>query len=441
MIRRTILFAAFCGFFVSLAALPVLAQAPTDGCANPTPIAGLGAFSFTNVPATPSIPGPIVCFPGGSGQPSQLGNDVWYVWKNTNCAGINAVVSVPGATIAFYPGISTCPPSTINALCCAANSMTCETVCCQTVLIQIGNLPANASGTLTLGCSSAPVNCPCACVPPPGGMVAWYAGDDCGANDTTGNHNGNFVGFPVCPIDVKVGGGAMAFFSSPATYIKVPDHPALDFGPGNDFSIDLWVIRDNVAGIQSLVDKRVANPGIPGSAIGYSLFLFNGDLFLQLGDGTGALGHTNYGGAPLTVPADGAWHFVAVTVDRDDPNGIVMSVGNKSTSQLTTLTFNPTNRAGDLSNSAELWLGARHPISSVIVFDGRMDEIEIFSRALTQFEVSSIFFANSAGKCKCPCPNRTNPADILPCPCGNGIVNLDDILGVLSAFAGTNPCP
>jgi len=429
--------AAVCGLWVALTALPVLAQPPTDGCSNPTAISGLGPFPpFVAVPASPSIGGPpVVCFPGGGGQPSQLGNDLWYVWSNTNCAGILVDVTVPGATVAFYRGLNTCPASTVNADCCAPNTVNCEVECCDTVLIQIGNLPASASGALNISCVGPPVSCLCPCVNAPGGMVAWYTGDDTTPADYLGNHDGTFVGSPVSSSDWKVGGGAMSFDSSSGTYAIVQDHNALDFGT-SDFSIDLWVQRTAGSGVQPLVDKRGPHP-VLGTTRGYMLFLNNGLLSLQLFDQVGSFNYTS----GLVVPVDTNWHFVGVTVDRDSPTGLVMSVGNKPTGQLTTQSFDPRNRIGDLDNNANLLLGGHHPIAPVRPpFDGLLDEVELYSRALTQFEIQSIFLANSAGKCKC-CPTPRMEADIVPCPCGDGIVDLNDILAVLDGFAGIDPCP
>ena len=76
------------------------------------------------------------------------------------------------------------------------------------------------------------------CTPPPSDMVAWYTGDDCGPGDLLVQHNGTFVGLPVCSLHWKVGGGAMAFFPAPATYVTVPSAADLNFGTG-DFSIEV----------------------------------------------------------------------------------------------------------------------------------------------------------------------------------------------------------
>lgn len=231
----------------------------------------------------------------------------------------------------------------------------------------------------------------CKCTEPPSDMVAWYPGDDTTPYDELGNAPGSYVGTPVSPVDQKVGGGALDFHS-PGTYVVVPNGP--NFGTG-DFSIDMWVNTSANAGLQTLVDKRV--PSAPGAlgAVGYAVYLVNGTLSVQLADPANA--HFNYN-SNLFV-ADGNWNFVAVTVDRDNPAGLVLNVNGARQ------TFNPTNRQGNLDNTGALVLGARPPSLGLAVFDGLMDEIEFFDRALTQVEVDRIHRADEDGKCKAVDPD------------------------------------
>ena len=138
-------------------------------------------------------------------------------------------------------------------------------------------------------------------------------------------------------------------------YVEATHHPDLDVGTGN-FSIDLWVKTEATAGVEILVEKRTQDTD---GVTGYSLFLFNGVPGIQLADGTGSAtcgtdpgtsSCTNF--VANTSIADGEWHFLAVTVDRDGLltfyiDGVIDSV------------FNPAIRANSLNNSAPLRLGAR----------------------------------------------------------------------------------
>jgi|SRR5271165_351173 len=225
------------------------------------------------------------------------------------------------------------------------------------------------------------------CVPPPSDMVAWYSFDQNGSsqNDLSiyGNPNNvatgtftNITGEVGPAVDFKGSGSATA-----------PSGLQLEMGQG-DFSIDAWV---NIAkpvdysGIVVLLDKRQSSP-----IQGYHLFLYNGQLGLQLADSSG---YSNYVAA-TAVPADNQWHLVAVTVHRGKNGGVWYLDGNSLG------TFDPSGHPGSLNSiGTSLEIGARS-FGSGGFFKGGMDELEIFSRALTATEVQSLYQAGPAGTCK-----------------------------------------
>ena len=84
-----------------------------------------------------------------------------------------------------------------------------------------------------------------------------------------------------------------------------------------------------------------------------------------------------------------------MTVDRDSPTG-----GRLYVDGVVVLTFNPTLEPGDLSNNAALLIGGHSFPPYPGEFTGRIDEVEIFNRALSATEIQAIFDAGSAGKCK-----------------------------------------
>jgi hypothetical protein len=237
------------------------------------------------------------------------------------------------------------------------------------------------------------------CVSAPLGMVSWWPGDD-NPNDIVGVNPGMLVG----SADYALGMVGKAFrFVAAGDCVRVSPATNLNFGtafvPGDgDLSIDAWILIPNgspslTATYLPIVDKRE----LPGGAwdpqsIGYFLFLYNGRLAFQLGDGT----FFNYiSDSSWPDLRDEAWHHVAVTVDRNSATG-----GNLYVDGAVVLNFNPTNQLGALTNSQPLFIG-RHAASSQPSFIGRIDEVEIFSRPLLPQEVWDIFNAKSAGKCKC----------------------------------------
>jgi hypothetical protein len=237
----------------------------------------------------------------------------------------------------------------------------------------------------------------CTCIEPPSEMVAWWPLDETSgttANETINDNDGTHQNGPD-PVSGKVAGAL--FFDGVDDYVEVPDNDVLDFGQGQDFSIDAWIRTKKANGIQTIVDKRYED----GSADtkGYSFYLYNGKLGLQLatGDGTWACGSagkscTNYISSGTNL-ADGKWHHVAVTIDRDN-EGIFYVDG------LSDDTFNPTFRIGDLSNDQPLTIGRNTNTIASSHFQGNIDEVEIFKRVLKADEVHALWFADKHGKCK-----------------------------------------
>src|SRR5262249_40042600 len=104
--------------------------------------------------------------------------------------------------------------------------------------------------------------------------------------------------------------------------------------------------------------------------------------------------------AGLTGPdlRDGTWHHVAVTVHRSSTTGGTLYVDGDVIA-----TFDPTGNQGDLSNTQPLLIGL-HPSNPRLNANlkGGIDEVAIYSRALSLSEVHSIFAAGNAGKCLAP---------------------------------------
>ncbi len=249
------------------------------------------------------------------------------------------------------------------------------------------------------------------CVLPPSNvMVGWYPFDETSgtlaANPATGNFGAHTNGPTPVPGIVA---GALRF-DGVNDYVQSPSTIVTNFGapgPGpacsgsfasctGDFTIDAWIRLDSGAtqSIMIIVDKRAGNPP---AIKGYSFFLLSGRLWLQLADGGASGGFSNYMGSILSPAlSDGQWHHVAVSVKRTTSTGIVFYHNG-----LTAGTANPLGRQGSLVNSSPLAVGTRTAASPLSGwFDGDIDELEIFSRALTAQEIRNIYNAGPFGKCK-----------------------------------------
>ena len=91
---------------------------------------------------------------------------------------------------------------------------------------------------------------------------------------------------------------------------------------------------------------------------------------------------------------DGQWHHIAVTVVRNSTNG-----GSFYVDGVSVLQFDPTSEQGDLTTTAPLCIGNHSDPSYYAFFDGLIDELSIYNRALSSNEIAGIYSAGSAGKC------------------------------------------
>lgn len=236
------------------------------------------------------------------------------------------------------------------------------------------------------------------CVPPPRGMEAWWPFDDVNTGrsgefiDIAQDHDG-LARFAPRSIEGRV--SRAASFVDPLDAIFVNQTAGLDFGAGQDFTIDFWIRTIDQGGVEVVLEKRVFDPG----ARGYQVFTFDGRVGLQMGTGVGsnfcsfdnmASACTNY--VSTTEIADGEWHFIAITVDRDSSQGVRFYVDGQLSGS-----FNATVRNASLVNDAPLQIGNGDRDAG---FSGDLDELEIYRRALADSEVQDLFNAGAGGKCK-----------------------------------------
>jgi hypothetical protein len=221
------------------------------------------------------------------------------------------------------------------------------------------------------------------CVAPPPDMDAWYPLDGNGV-DLILAKNAAPAGVLFVPAVVLRG----ARLLTPASFLTVPNGPVLNQGLG-DFSIDLWLYvppqwHAFPLSVRTVIDKRTST----GGTRGYSMFYYNRRLGFQLADGA----HSNFLSVGQLAPG---WNHVAVSVDRDNPQGIVFYRNGAPIG-----TANPTGRQGNLDNSSPTLFGRNVFGHGAPSTGAVLDEIEFFDRVLRPVEVRSIAAAGRAGKCK-----------------------------------------
>ena len=309
-----------------------------------------------------------------------------------NC-GIVGCSQTPPVGTPVGPGVY---PITVTVFDCASNAASCAVN--YTVIPPAG------------GC-----NPPTNCVPPPPGMAAWWPLDElCGSSvfaDVTGNGNAALVqsGGPTCsggsPTAVvgKVAGAN--YFYGASVRGRALNSPTLNFGTGS-FSADCWVnpVLTGTVHWHPIVDKL--NVTGPGTGFGYSLSLVNTRVVLVVGNGSL---YTNVSVGTITY---GVWNFVAASVDRT-ANTVTFNVNG------VTDPAQPFAATGNLNSTVDLLIGGTYqpnrPYGELAI-----DELELFSRAITTNEVNSLWVADRLGKCK-PGQPCTNSVVSIFCPPGTNV--------------------
>ncbi|MBK9374161.1 MAG: LamG domain-containing protein [Holophagales bacterium] len=221
------------------------------------------------------------------------------------------------------------------------------------------------AASLLLPAGSALAQVP-ACTPPPPGMVAWWPGDG-NASDIAGVHHGSVVG----GVTYAAGRVGQAFRLDGSTgWVQVPDSAALSVT--GQITIDAWINPATTGG--RVVDKITA-----GGADGYLLDTHGGVVRLIV-DGQSVSGAT-------TLPT-GAWSHVAGVYDGAEMRVYLNGTLDGSLGTTVAIPVNALSvRIGAASDGGSL-------------FNGLIDEVEVFGRALSQPEIQAIVAAGSAGKCK-----------------------------------------
>lgn len=225
-----------------------------------------------------------------------------------------------------------------------------------------------------------------------GGPWAWWTLNEPNGSqlfDQSGNNNTASVS-PNAPPSIQTAKVHSGYaFNGVDQYVETPNSLSLSFGTGS-FSIMAWVQPGaQQRSVFTIVDKRQQSP----SLVGYSFFLYDGRIGVQLATGAGGSGFADYITAEK-MPLDQNWHLVAVSVDRTKPDGIRFYLDGAQLG----VPFNPLNQPGSLDSIAALRIGSV-AFSVESVFYGFLDEVMLFPRALSALEVKTVRRADASGLC------------------------------------------
>lgn len=246
------------------------------------------------------------------------------------------------------------------------------------------------------------------CTAPPVGMIAWYPGDG-NANDIAGTHHGTLKnGATFAP-----GMVAQAFsLDGVDDYVEAPD--SVDFTT-TSLTLDAWV--KPVSNTQPAIIVSKYDSSGPGKSWILSVKDYDGSLrFAVYGPPAGGRAIDTPGGPVLL---SGQWNHIAATFDFDTQAMAIYVNGVQTPTVPTPGFYNTLTSINDSTTPVRIGVAVFSSASSAEFanyFNGLVDEVEIFGRALAASEIQAIYNAGSAGKCKATAD--TTPPTFGSCPAG-----------------------
>jgi sugar lactone lactonase YvrE len=292
-------------------------------------------------------------------------------------------------------------PVTVTGVCDAITGGCCIDGECQ----EMTEGQCDERGGIYLGNDSDCADgCDFDCARPARSMLAWFPLDSAPGGQTANiaapGVPGVLNGAPAPVPGERVTASYRFDGTELADQISAADHPSLDINM-SDVSIDAWVRTSQADGQAPIVDKRQRQP-----IQGYYFFLQEGYPAFQLASGnTWVTWSLSAADGAAAFVADGQWHLVAVTVDRNHPQGLKFYVDGMQVGA----SLDPTSLMGNTASSADFMMGRSHAVFAAATwYHGDLDEVELFRRALTADEILAIHDAGIAGKCReaCSLPDR-----------------------------------
>jgi hypothetical protein len=236
-------------------------------------------------------------------------------------------------------------------------------------------LVTNNFGSVTSSNAMLTVTPPPACTPLPLGLVSWWRAenntlDSIGTNYGVMQDGGTYAAGEV---------GQAFSLNGTGGFVSVPDSPGLN--PSNAITIECWMQRQAAVGGNDPLIKKAGMSG-GGQANGYTIEFSGSSLTFWIYTGTW------HSSASYTIQP-GLWYHIAAVYDNTNlllyvnglPRGSVVR-----TSGSIIPSNNPLSIGSDASNPTRF-------------FNGLIDEVSIYSRALSSNEIAAIYGFGAGGKC------------------------------------------
>ena len=250
-------------------------------------------------------------------------------------------------------------------------------------LTNVGNYMVtitNIAGSTNSVTATLTVNLP-VCAPAPSGLVGWWRAEG-DAHDVIGGNHGT-LGSGANFTDGEVG-QAFSFNGTSSSYVSIPDSPLLDSFT-NSITIELWLKANQTnanSNWQTIVSKGNAAWEIQATVYARTVSFFMGGP-----NPSNVTGSRNV--------QDGQWHHVAAVYDGTNINLYVDGTLDASTP----------STGGIVQNSYPMGIGYSAQGlggSPGYFYNGKVDEVSLYHRALSAGEIAAIYNAGSAGKCYTP---------------------------------------
>ena len=233
----------------------------------------------------------------------------------------------------------------------------------------------NIAGSTNSVAATLTVNVP-VCTPAPSGLVSWWPAEG-NANDVIGGNNGTLVG----GAGFATGEVGQAFsFNGTSGYVSIPDSPSLDSFT-NSVTIELWLKVNRLTTNPDWV--WIVTKGNSSWELQCTVYAKTVTFNASGTSNTSLNGNRNIN--------DGQWHHVAGVYDGT--NMFIYVDGTLDASQPSTGLIAQNSYPVEFGQNAE---------APRAIFNGSMDEVSLYHRALSASEIAAIYNAGIAGKCFTP---------------------------------------
>ncbi|QQR78683.1 MAG: LamG domain-containing protein [Candidatus Moraniibacteriota bacterium] len=200
--------------------------------------------------------------------------------------------------------------------------------------------------------------------------------------DTSSNANhGDATNMSAASVTPGRIGQALSFDGTDDTVLVTdPGSGVLDFGDTADLTVSGWFYRGTATTDDTIVAKR---NGITAGDTGYLVFIDDATdkLIFETSDGTDEYSLTS----SAAFTAAGWYHFVVVW-DQDSAANSEIYIDGAADGATDAGTI---GNIGDLSNALALAIGTESDAANP--FDGKIDDIRVYSRALSTAEVTELY--------------------------------------------------